>query len=74
MSNIIYLNVSTTLDIPPDKVLEDAIGKLESVLLIGRDKNGELVIAASLASKQDNLWDIEQAKKFLLEYSDELEE
>ncbi len=71
MSNIIYLNVSTTLDIPPDKILEDAIGKLESVFLIGRDKNGELVIAASLASKSDNLWDIEQAKKFLLEYPDE---
>jgi hypothetical protein len=50
MTNIVTFPGATTIDIPPDRVLEAAIGKLDMVLLIGKDPEGRLYIASSTTS------------------------
>ncbi len=71
MSNIIDLPVITRLDIDPDKILNNAIGQLENVIIIGEWKDGEEYFASSAANGPDILWAIERAKKTLLEVMDE---
>lgn len=66
-SNVEYLNVVTTLDSNPDNILDAAKGNLESVLVIGWDKEGEPYFSASMADGGDCLWLIEKCKKALLE-------
>ena len=65
-SNVVYLPCETTLDIPPDRVLEGANDKLESVVVIGNDKDGNLYFASSMGDNAHTLWIMEQAKQFLL--------
>ena len=51
----------------PDTVLEKAIGQLESVLVIGYDKNGHLDVRASMnIQHKDILWLIELFKTKML--------
>jgi hypothetical protein len=57
----------TRLDLDPDRVLAKAIGAVDSVIVIGYDKDGELYIATSYADGGDMLWALEQTKKKLLE-------
>ena len=66
-NNVIPLGMITTLDIPVDTVLEEAKEKMESVLLIGFDKEGELYFASTMADGGEALWLIEMAKKRLME-------
>ena len=41
----------TTLDIPPERVLQSAIdNEIRDVVLLGFDKNGELYVATSIGS------------------------
>lgn len=68
MSNIIPLHCLTTQHIPPDKVLQEAVGKLDDVLVVGRDKDGELYIAASFNEPGSVLLYMELAKTELLSY------
>jgi hypothetical protein len=44
---VILFPGETTLDIPPDRVLDGALGKLDTVLVIGKDLDGGLYLAAS---------------------------
>lgn len=65
--NVVRLPVDTTLDIPVERVLEGALGaELESVIIIGRDANGDLYLASSKSYKPDLLWDVEAAKQNII--------
>ena len=66
MSNIIPFNGITRLDLDPDRVLENTKGKLDGVILIGYDKQGEEYFASSYADGGDVLWLLERMKLRLL--------
>lgn len=64
--NVIPLNNITKLDLPPDRVLESAIGEMDAVVLIGWSKNGELYFASSIADGGEVNWLLDKAKMALL--------
>jgi len=66
VGDVIDFNGITRLDTPPDRVLEKAIGQLESVVIMGYDKEGEEVFASSIADGGQVLWLLEQCKLKLL--------
>lgn len=66
-AEIITLDMETRLDIPPDRVLEGAMGQLSTVLLIGYDSDEQPYFAASTSNKGDMLLMIERLRKRLLE-------
>ena len=66
--NVVFFTGITKLDLPPDRVLESAIGKLDQVLILGFDKNGDEYFASSQADGGDVMWLMERCKKQLLEY------
>ena len=66
MGNVIDIGGITRLDLPPDKILEKAIGQLDSVVIMGYDKEGEEVFASSIADGGSVLWLLEQCKLKLL--------
>ena len=65
--NVINFGGGTFLDLPPDRVLKAATGKLEGVVLLGYDKEGNEYFASSYGSATEMLWLLERAKKRLLE-------
>lgn len=66
-SNVVMLDVSTTLPVPPSRVLAGAMEKgLEDVIVMGWDSNKELYLASSMSSNPRILWLVEQAKKLVL--------
>lgn len=66
MDNVIPLGCITKLDLPVDRILEAAKERLDSVVLIGWDKDGELYFASTKADGGDVLWLLEKAKQALL--------
>jgi hypothetical protein len=66
MADIHVLDVITKLDIPAERVLEQALGNLEKVVVMGYDKDGEEYFASSMADGGDVLWLIERLKQQLL--------
>jgi len=70
---VIPLGNITRLNIPADQVLVAAIDKLESVIIIGYDKEGQEYFASSIADGGDTLWLVERFKKRLLEIPEEME-
>lgn len=67
MSNVINLPVITTLDIPPERVLTEAIAAdLGSVIVVGHTKDGDLYFGASMADGGEVLWLFERAKLALM--------
>lgn len=64
--NIIPLNNITKLDLPPDRVLQSAVGQMDAVVLIGWDKDGELYFASSIADGGEVNWLLDKAKMALL--------
>jgi len=69
MSKVINLPCVTSLNLPPNRILQGAWSKLEGVVLIGWDKHGDFYFASSIADGGDVLWLLEKAKKELLETS-----
>ena len=67
MANVIDLPVITRLDLNPDRVLDGAREKLNDVIVMGWDKNGDLYFASSQADGGDALWLMEKAKLALME-------
>jgi len=65
--NVIPLGNVTRLDLPPDRILEKAIGNMEGVVVIGYDTDGELYFASSYADGGTVMWLLEKCKKALLE-------
>jgi len=66
MSNVIEFDGPTKLDIDPDKVLKNAIGKLEGVVIAGYDKDGEEYFCSSYADGGTALWLIKRLEMKLL--------
>lgn len=65
--NIIRFPGVTRLDIDPDMVLQEAIGKLEGAVIAGTDKDGNHYFASSYADGGETLWLLEACKKRLME-------
>lgn len=71
MTKIIRFTGITKLDMPADHVLESALDKLDGVVVLGYDKDGQEYFASSYADGGDMLWLLERAKRALLEVADE---
>ena len=67
MGEVIQLGCVTRLDLPADRVLEGAMGDLESVVLLGYTKDGEEYFASSIADGGDVLWLLEKCKQALFD-------
>lgn len=67
MGNVVTFRGITKLDLPPDRILEDALGKLEGVVILGYTKEGDEFFASSYADGGNVLWLLERLKKQLLE-------
>lgn len=65
-SNVVELGCITKLDLPPDRILNNALEKLDGVVLVGWDKQGEFYFSSSYASGPEALWLLEKAKTELL--------
>lgn len=70
MSNVVNFTGITKLDLPPDRILEQAQGTLEGVVILGYTKDGREYFASSYADGGDVLWLLERLKKQLLETVD----
>jgi hypothetical protein len=62
MGDVVNLPVKTTLDLLPDTILSQALGKLSGVRVIGFDKDGEEWVTSSMGSVGDILFLLERAK------------
>lgn len=63
---IVVLGCETRLDIPPDRVLEGAVGELTCVVVVGYDHDGEEYFASSTADDERILWLLERLKARVL--------
>ena len=71
MSNVVILPVITRLDIPAERILNGAIEEdLESAVVVGRTRDGDIYFASSLADGPETLWLIEKIKAALLSEAD----
>lgn len=71
MSNVIVLGGLTTNDIPPDRVINAAQEyEISPVVVVGKDKDGDLYFAASTSDTAEVLMLLERAKKRLLAFHD----
>lgn len=70
MSNVVKFTGITFLDMPPDTILEGALGNLESVIVLGYTNDGEEYFAASMADGADALWHLQRAAHKLLSMPD----
>jgi len=71
MGKVVGFTGVTTLNSNPESVLENAKGKLDGVVILGYDKDGEEWFASSYADGGDTLWLMERLKlKLLTVYSD----
>ena len=71
MSNIVDFPGTTYGDIPPDRVLESAIGKMDTVIIIGYDDEGMEYFASSTGDATEMVWLLERMKLKLLHKVDE---
>jgi hypothetical protein len=67
MGNVVEFTGITRLDGDPDRVLQGAIGELESVLVIGFTKQGGEFFSSSVPDGGTCLWLMERAKLKLLQ-------
>ena len=71
MGDVVNLPCVTRFNLPPDRVLEGAMGKLEGVVVIGYDRNGVEYFASTYADGGDVLWLLERFKLALLQVNQE---
>ena len=65
--NVVILPVVTRLNIPPDRVLNDALAaNLDGALVIGQRKDGSYYFSSSIADGGEALWLLEWAKVALM--------
>lgn len=67
MGEVVELDMVTRLDIPVDRVLNNAPKSMQAVVLVGWDENGEFYFASSKSDGGDVLWLLETAKKRLMQ-------
>lgn len=66
-NDVIDLPVITKLDLNPDRVLNEAIGELDEVVVVGYTKEGDFYFSSSKADAGAVIYLFEYAKKLLLE-------
>jgi hypothetical protein len=64
--NIVILDCYTSLDIPADRVLEQAIGELDVVLVAGETPDGSLYFASSTPKEAKTVWLLEKMKQWAM--------
>lgn len=70
--NVVPLSVVTSLDLPPERLLQAAIDEgLSEVVIVGFKKDGEEYFASSVADGGSVLWNLERAKLRLLRTPDD---
>ena len=67
MGKIIPIGGVTKLDLPVDRILENAKGQMEGIVLIGFDNDGELYAASSYADGGTIMWLLEMCKQKMLD-------
>lgn len=68
MGDVVVLDMVTTLDIPPERIIQGAKeAKVKNVMVLGYDENDGFYFASSFSDGGDALWLMEKAKKLLLE-------
>ena len=68
MGVVVPLGNITYLDLPTDRILEEAKGECkDGVVVLGFDNDGEFYFASSIADGGSVIWLMELAKKKLLE-------
>lgn len=63
--NVVDLRVVSKVPMKADKVLKEAAGELETVVIVGYDKYGDYYFASSEPSGSEVVWLLEWAKKEL---------
>ena len=71
MGDVVEFCGVTRLDIDPDRLLNAAEGNVETVVIIGYDKNGDFYFSSSKADGAEVLWLMELTRKALMEVGDE---
>ena len=72
MADVIMLNNITTLDIPPERVLDKAREmNLKHIVICGYTQDEDEYFASSVSSGPDVLWLLERCKIALLNIVDE---
>jgi hypothetical protein len=74
MTNILSFEGITTLDLDPDMVLQNNIGKLEGFVLVGYTTDGKEYLCSTFGDTPTILWLLERAKKQILENADDDED
>lgn len=73
MSNIIILPVVTTLDIPAERILTQAIeADLKEAMVIGTNKGGVFFFAATFGDGGNVLWLLERTRIEIMKVSGHL--
>lgn len=67
--NVVPFPGETLNDLPPDRILEAAVGKLESVLVVGVTRDKEFYLAASSGDLFQNHYFLSLATRELLDLS-----
>lgn len=73
MGKVIPFGGITRLDLDPDVVLENTKERLEGLVILGYDNDGNEYFASTYADGATVLWLLERCKKMLLEIPDGLE-
>jgi len=66
MAKVIPMGGYTIADVPPDKVLDGAKGKLDEILIVGYSEENGYYFASSTSDGKELLWLLEQCKLELL--------
>jgi len=67
---LVYFNGVTRLNLPVNRILDNAPRDMDVAVVIGWDADGDFYFASSVADGADVLWLLEKAKKKLLEIGD----
>lgn len=65
-AKIIPLGCITRLDLPVERVLEQAKVQMQNVVIMGWDQDGELYFASTFADGGEIMWLLEKCKAALL--------
>lgn len=71
MGDIIDMPVLSRVNSDPDRVLSNAEGKLEHVIIVGYKKDGSEYFKSSVADGGDALWILERARHKLMLIADD---
>ena len=69
--NVIPLGNVTTLDMPPDRILQQAIGEMSDVMVVGWDHDGELYVRTNFSDGGAVLWLLEKVRQELLKCTED---